>query len=389
MGDNGNPTSGLIHSALDGGVSGDHPVSSPLQFPVGPATANQHNRITMPLIPIACWRVDDIRFAFDSSFVLPEGKEEIDELARLIKRHTLTNARQVAQVPPLSIFGHADPIGNDDYNKALSGRRAAAIYGLLTRRTEIWEDLYSNHNTFTSAAAGDKWGLAALKTMGRMLTPAQEIKTDPGAAGRKKLFADYMDMLCGEFRVDPNGGFLSQGGDPAGKGDFQGCGEFNPLLIFSQEDNARFEQDKDKTERDLANASNRRVMVLLFRIGSLVDLAKWPCPRAKEGASGCHRRFWSDGDARRNTRLPDTPRRFTQKLDTFGCRFYQRMTTGSPCQDDVIRAIGFWDAPDVDPIPAEKVPWEASPGAGPATDFDSSARMASGKNFLADWSEDA
>jgi len=28
---------------------------------------------------------------------------------------------------PLSVFGHADPVGSDDYNKALSGRRAMAV----------------------------------------------------------------------------------------------------------------------------------------------------------------------------------------------------------------------------------------------------------------------
>src|ERR1035441_9549451 len=45
---------------------------------------------------------------------------------------------------PLAIFGHADPVGSDIYNKKLSGRRAMAVYGLLTRDLSIWEELYSD-----------------------------------------------------------------------------------------------------------------------------------------------------------------------------------------------------------------------------------------------------
>ena len=61
--------------------------------------------------------------------------------------------------PPLSIFGHADPVGNDDYNKQLSGRRATAIYGLLTRDTHLWEELYSH------SFGNDKWGVKAIQIM--------------------------------------------------------------------------------------------------------------------------------------------------------------------------------------------------------------------------------
>ena len=173
--------------------------------------------------------------------------------------------------PPLSIFGHADPVGQDDYNKLLSGRRAAAIYGLLTRRDEVWEDLYSNQGAFAAAAAGDKWGTPSIQTMltavgfpsdasgqgGPDITSAvrsfqssQGLAADgnPGHDTRKKLFLVYMDKLCGaDFKLDKEDDFLARGKDSAGKGDFQGCGEFNPRLIFSEQENNDFEQDKDKT----------------------------------------------------------------------------------------------------------------------------------------------
>ena len=34
----------------------------------------------------------------------------------------------------------------------------------------------------------------------------------------------------------------------------------------------------------------------------------------------------------RSTRLPDQPRKFEEKRDTFACRFYQRVSDESPCE---------------------------------------------------------
>jgi hypothetical protein len=56
----------------------------------------------------------------------------------------------------------------------------------------------------------------------------------------------------------------------------------------------------------------------------------WPCPRATEGTAGCRKRFWSDGERRRSP--SDARREFADTQDTFACRFYHRMTTGSPCE---------------------------------------------------------
>jgi len=266
----------------------------------------------------------------------------------------------------MSIFGHADPVGNDDYNKSLSGRRAAAIYGMLTRRDEVWEDLFSSTGNFARPAAGDKWGLRSIQIMLNELRPPVPLdgKQSPettaaikqfqsshglspdgnaGAATRKKLFLAYMDLLCVDdnekpFKVDKVEGFLGRHQDPQGKADFQGCGELNPVLVFSKNRNAEFESDEDKAPRNAANASNRRVMALLFRPGSRVTPSRWPCPRAKEGLAGCLKRLWSDGEKRRSTRLPDKDRKFKDNQDTFACRFYQRQTTLSPCE----RVAEFW-----------------------------------------------
>ena len=296
-----------------------------------PATGSEFNTLTAGLIPVACWRVDDIRFAFDSSVVTPGTKTELVQLKALRAAHPGS---------PLSIFGHADPVGNDDYNKTLSGRRAIAIFGLLTRDTELWDELYRQ------PAGNDKWGTPALQMMldevngpssgagGTGSSSAdQAAEADKNPAKRKQLFRDYMDKLCGPGLALGKEDFLARGVDAKGKGDYQGCSEFNPVLIFSQRDQQRFEQAKDKSERNTANAPNRRVMALLFRKGTKVDPTRWPCPRALEGAAACRKRFWSDGESRRTRRLPDAERRFEQTADTFACRFYHRLTTGSPCED--------------------------------------------------------
>ena len=66
--------------------------------------------------------------------------------------------------------------------------------------------------------------------------------------------------------------------------------------------------------------------------------SKWPCPTFKEGAAACKKRFFSDGDQRRSTHTPGSDRKFEETEDTFACRFYQRISDGSPCE-----AIGLTD----------------------------------------------
>lgn len=350
----------------DGGAVGTHAAADDFEVLAAPATGSERNFIRLGLVPIACWRVDDVRFDFDSSVVLPAVRAELQLLADLIAIHTEKNAqRNVSKPPMLSLFGHADPVGQDDYNKALSGRRAAAIYGILTRRVDVWEDLYSNGGAFSKPASGDRWGARSIQRMLRAvfrpiavdgifgpdtrqaLTDFQRKNGlapdgDSGPATRGKLFRAYMDKVGVDssgkpFQVEAAAGFLAHNADAAGKGDFQGCGEFNPVLIFSAKENKDFDQSTDKTPRNAANGPNRRVMALLFRPGSRIDPSRWPCPRANEGTSGCRKRFFSDGEDRRSRRLPDQDREYEQTRDTFACRFYDRISNNSPCDRPPLR----------------------------------------------------
>ena len=346
----------VIHAGSGAGVTASHATLTVHPVVLGTATGSEANTVSTGIIPIACWRVDDVRFAFDSSLVKPELATEMEHLAKLREAHKLelkpdTAKPAVAVFPRMSVFGHADPTGNDDYNKQLSGRRATAIFAMLIRDTDLWEDLYSH------PLGNDKWGRPALELMLSALGSSAEDAAsgaedaDADKPKRAQLFLDYMDLLCGkDFRLKQADDFLA-GSDERGKGDYQGCGEFNPMMLFSQKEEVEFSKKENEESRNEENAQNRRVVVLLFRPGLRVKFDKWPCPRAKEGAGGCRKRFWSDSEKRRSRHLPDDRREFKATQDTFACRFYHRLSTGSPCEEPValttltIRLIDDLDRP--------------------------------------------
>lgn len=292
-------------------MAAELPAASPVL--VAPALANERNTIREGLVPVAGWQIDDVRFDFDSSFVLPDAKDEFALLAAL--RHDFPDCR-------MSLFGHADPVGNDEYNKVLSGRRAMAVYGVLTRDLDLWEHLYS------APHGKDHWGEAAFGAMRRTTgAPDPDGAVPKGAAERRELYSGYMDAICQDLagrpvQFSPKTDFLAGGADQHGKGDVQGCGEFNPEMLLPR---AASGTDADTTERNAANAPNRRVVAFLFQHGITVAPSQWPCPRATEDTAGCRKRLWSNAAARR---LPGTDlRRQLQTQDTFTCRFYERLAT--------------------------------------------------------------
>ncbi|MBI3757314.1 MAG: OmpA family protein, partial [Deltaproteobacteria bacterium] len=180
----------LVHGVSEGGMAAKHPPSDEYAIVVGPKTGAEFNRIRSWLIPVACWRVDDLRFAFDSSFVQPEIKTELAHLAQLVKEHPES---------PLSIFGHADPTGEDSYNKVLSGRRAKVIYALLISNTapedaaQLWEQV----------GAEEHWGVTENQTM-QAVTGLSE------GTPRKSLVQAYMQQLCDpELKLEKNKDFLA------------------------------------------------------------------------------------------------------------------------------------------------------------------------------------
>jgi hypothetical protein len=297
-------------------LTGTHPGIEAVPVRVGPSAGAEFNLVRAFLIPKACFKLEDAHFKFDSSFVVPDGFD-IAPLKTLLDKHPGTK---------LSIFGHADPTGDDTYNKTLSGRRASAVFGLLTRDVAMWDKLHDH------AAGGDNWKPEAEQTM-RATTGLP-----PGTA-RATLTKAYMDHLCTvrDAQGQPAGtveltkdDFLARGKGKDGKGDLQGCSEFNPLMIFSKSEKALLDQPANRPKRNEENQVNRRVMVLLFRPGSQVDPNKWPCPTVEEGIAKCLKRFHSDGEKRRSNQ--GDRREFKDTKDTFACRFYDRISNSSPCE---------------------------------------------------------
>jgi hypothetical protein len=306
-------------------------------------SGGRFNTLRAPLAPTATWMLEDIHFALDSSFIQPEAAEAFALLAAI--RHDNPGA-------PLSLFGHADQSGDEAYNKTLGGRRAIAVYAMLTRRVDLWEQLYSH------PFGNDTWGDPALQVMidtvhkgtspapgpsassassssassASASSPAKTSRPpSPDKAARAMLFRDYMDEICRDlggtpFTLDPTTDFLARGADKDGKGDYQGCGELNPVLILSAAETRALAGDANKAARAAANAPKRRVTGVFLAAGAKVEPAKWRCPRATEGNAVCHKRLWSDAPKRARPGLG--PRTQAQDGETFACRFYDRLFHG-------------------------------------------------------------
>jgi len=339
----------------------------------------KYNAIRIPLIPVACWRLNDPAFAFDSSFVSPQFRGELSSLGGIVSKN---------QGCPAAVFGHCDPAGSDALNKTLGDRRAIAVYAVLTRQPDLWAYL---HDT---PQVGDNWDMHMTQSMlasvpdgtgQRYYAGIVDGKSGPdttdavkrfqgdsglavdGSAGpdtRKALYGAYMDWLCTPpgsdptatppptpFRMQP-GDFLGGAGAQPGdlpKMSLQSCGKFNPIVLLP---NSEMNQ-ADANSRNEDDAPNRRVLLFFFPQGTVVPDGQWPCPKVKESNAACSANFWPDGDTRRKN--GDSRREYKVTRDTMACRFYDRFARRSPCEwtyPDAHRVVlEVDDVTIADPIP--------------------------------------
>jgi hypothetical protein len=259
-----------LQTATSGGVTGPHATPPPFQIVVAPSTEAQFNKVQFPLTVLACWGVDDVRFAFDSSFLDVDydgAKDPPEDI-----RQELTNLKTLMEANKgctLSLFGHADPVGDDVYNKALSERRARSLYALLIFKSE--PDLALQY--WSAIASQEHWSTNQQQTM--------QAFVGDGSSG-SALVRSYLRKLSEPGPTLSKTDFLGQGAGPDREGDFQGCSEFNPLLIFSQEKQAEFDRAKANNDadgiarRNEQNAQNRRVLGLVFDSTGVPDLlCRW------------------------------------------------------------------------------------------------------------------
>ena len=119
---------------------------------------------------------------------------------------------------------------------SLSGRRAMAIYALLISNTD-------------PGTAVKMWQYIPQREMGLKST-RYDACLDRFICRRSGQRVDeglYAETLPTRTQTEQN--MISWHGEPtpAVKADFQGCGEFNPVLLFSQENQARFDQPQKVT----------------------------------------------------------------------------------------------------------------------------------------------
>src|SRR5262245_65947449 len=99
------------------GIAALHPPREEVPIPVAPTDRGKLNTITLPLSPIACWRVEDINFEFASSIPSPTVELGLKHLAQVMDEATKQDRPDVKEPNPISIIGPADPVGDDELNK--------------------------------------------------------------------------------------------------------------------------------------------------------------------------------------------------------------------------------------------------------------------------------
>lgn len=283
-----------------------------------------------PPQPLAVLTLGAVHFGFGSSFVLPAAAAKIAEFKQAIDKNPGAG---------VAVFGHADPVGGDDGNKKLSGRRAMSVYRLLTKNVEEWSKI----------ASDDKWDLRHTQAMLAHLQDKKQVpyyggsvdgkngpKTESavkafqqdnglkpdGIAGPRthaKLYELYMGSICPVTCKDED--FLGDPTDPKRQWACIGCGEFNPVLVFSREDDDKFRTSGDKSARDAKNAPNRRATVMLFPPASKgPGNVVFPCPALDEGWSKCKEQLFEDADTR--LKPGEAERTWEKDKNTFACKFY-------------------------------------------------------------------
>jgi flagellar motor protein MotB len=239
----------------------------------------------------------DIHFATGSSFLHPKHAAELKTLVSNIQAW-----QKKTPEGKLALFGHADAVGKEEPNKALSERRAQSILAFLLKEPDTWEEL----------AGKEKWGLKAtqeyLLHLGydtgsvdgqdgpktKEATKAFQAKQGIAQSGsadaptRKALFKAFM----GKYNAV---GFKKKDFDDINGNPYAGCSEFNLA-----------EKNTGACE------ANRRVGVFLLKSNKNFPIT-YPC--AKGDIGPCKKQAARKGDRR---------------TAGFGCFFYDKLILERP-----------------------------------------------------------
>ncbi|WP_411960521.1 OmpA family protein [Pseudomonas mandelii] len=127
-------TGGLICYAQDGDEDEDGVFDRRDRCPDTPAnTPVEHHGCPLPQYPASVKPVEvvepevitlpsDVLFAFNKSDLSPAAQSQLDSLMSKL---------QFADVVRIKVIGHTDSVGSDEYNQALSERRASSVAAYL------------------------------------------------------------------------------------------------------------------------------------------------------------------------------------------------------------------------------------------------------------------
>jgi len=286
-----------------------------------------------PPQPLAVWSLGPAHFQHGSSIPLPSSCSEFSKLQSLLEQHPNSAA---------AIFGHSDILGDQESNQTLSGRRARAVHGLLTRDFDAWIKLSPGtkfdpwehepvqialsalkDSSGTIYYSGGIDGIAGPKTIAgiKAFQGDNGLKVD-GIAGprtKAKLYPAYMDSICPVKLT--NADFVGDPPDVLRQWACCGCGAANPALVPSQSDD---EKNQDKSGRRLLYSPNQRTSVFLFPetckgAGNIT----FPCPAADGKASKCQEQFHEDAATRQKP--SESERTHEADKNTYGCKFYSQI----------------------------------------------------------------
>ena len=100
------------------------PAPAPAPMPAKPAAPKPEAAKPKPVAEKITFAAD-VLFDFDKSVIKPDGRSKLDDLANKVRSINLE---------VVIAIGHADWIGSDAYNQALSVRRAEAVKAYLTSK---------------------------------------------------------------------------------------------------------------------------------------------------------------------------------------------------------------------------------------------------------------
>ena len=245
---------------------------------------------------LACAGIPNVTFETQRSFIRPNAAVYLKKLKEIIAAHPH---------PLMMIFGHADKVGTEAFNKALSERRAKSAFALLTRKPDVWVTLFENGDD----PDNEDWGLKSVQTMLNFLNPGARLDITNTMDNRTAIELEtytrnpwtwirgvrvittnaleivvqrYMDALMDGVNLTEKDFFGLK---------HAGCSVFNPII------------DTDRAEED-----NRRVTFFLFDRNRLPDI---PC--SNTDLSPCRSQ---SGQYREN------PRQTYRHNDSFSCAFY-------------------------------------------------------------------